>query len=409
MTTENFTAFIRHFIKSTKCSKEHPVLLILDNHDAHISIETVDLAKNNGVVMLTLPPHCSHKLQPLDRSVYGPFKAFYNQAANAFMINHPGQPITIHNISQLIDHAYPLAFTPKNISAGFSVSGIYPFNPDVFSDEDFLSSYVTDRQLVEDDVPSIAAGPSVEAPEQNRPTQHPARHSLSPTSSDSDQCIVAPEVISPFPKAAPRKHKGGRKKGKTLVLTDTPIKEQIRATDEERKRKKDKQQASQKAKVESKSRKKLKLQPDDEVAKENTSSDEDDDDAVFSVDDESDDEPEQTQLEDMELPNANALNKNDFVLIKFATKNTVVGIMYVGQILARTEDTDESTFEVKFMLREKPKSFTFIYPIVEDISEVSFEDVVGKLPNPIQHGDTARVARHMVFPVDLSYYSDVLR
>ena len=377
------------------------MLLILDNHDTHISIETVDLAKNNGVVMLTLPPHCSHKLQPLDRSVYGPFKAFYNQTANAFMINHPGQPITIHNISQLIGLAYPLAFTPNNISAGFSVSGIYPFNPDVFSEEDFLSSYVTDRQLVEDDVPSVAAGAGVEAPEQNRPTQHPA--------SLSDQCIVAPEVISPFPKAAPRKHKGGRKNGKTLVLTDTPIKEQIRATEEERNRKKDKQQASQTAKVESKSRKTLKLQPDDVVAKENTSSDEDDDDAVFSVDDESDDEPEQTHLEDMELPNANVLNKNYFVLIKFATKNTVVGIMYVGQILGRTEDTGESTFEVKLMRREKPKSFTFIYPIVEDISEVSFEDVVGKLPNPIRHGGTARVARHMVLPVDLSYYSDVLR
>ena len=47
-------------------------------------------------------------------------------------------------------------------------------------------------------------------------------------------------------------------------------------------------------------------------------------------------------------------------------------------------------------------SFTFIYSIVEDISDVSFEDVVGKLHNPIQHGGTARVARHMVFPVDLS-------
>ena len=163
MTTESFTAFIRHFIKSIKCSNEHPVLLILDNHDTHISIETVDLATNNGVVKFTLPPHCSLKLQPLDRSVNGPFKAFYNQAANAFMINHPGQPITIHNISQLIGHAYPLAFTPKNISEGFSVSCFYPFNPDVFSEEDFLSSYVTDRQLVEDGVPSVAAGPSVEA------------------------------------------------------------------------------------------------------------------------------------------------------------------------------------------------------------------------------------------------------
>ena len=57
--------------------------------------------------------------------------------------------------------------------------------------------------------------------------------------------------------------------------------------------------------------------------------------------------------------------------------------MYTGQVQNSFEDTDETTFEVKFMRREKPKSFTFIYPNVEDISDVSFEDVVGKLPSPI--------------------------
>ena len=77
---------------------------------------------------------------------------------------------------------------------------------------------------------------------------------------------------------------------------------------------------------------------------------------------------------------------NDFVLTKFATKKTTV--MYVGQVQNRIEDTDETTFEVKFLWREKPKSFTFIFPNVEDISDVSFEEVVGKLPSPIQHGGT---------------------
>ena len=117
---------------------------------------------------------------------------------------------------------------------------------------------------------------------------------------------------------------------------------------------------------------------------------------MFSVDDdddESDYEHEHT-LEDIELPDANSLKENDFVLIKFATKNTVV--MYVGQVLSRTVYSDETIFEVKFMRREKPKSITFIFPIVEDISEVSFENVVGKLQNPVQHGGTARVARHLL-------------
>ena len=105
----------------------------------------------------------------------------------------------------------------------------------------------------------------------------------------------------------------------------------MREADAEKKRKREKQQASQKTNVKSKSRKKLKLQPDHVMGEENrpTSSDDEEDDAVFSVDDddESDYEHEHT-LEDIELPDANALKENDFVLIKFATKNTVV--MYVG-------------------------------------------------------------------------------
>lgn len=41
-------------------------IFISSLEDTHLSIQTIDLAKNNGVVMLTLPSHCSHKMQPLD-------------------------------------------------------------------------------------------------------------------------------------------------------------------------------------------------------------------------------------------------------------------------------------------------------------------------------------------------------
>ena len=66
MSAACFTEFMKRFIKHTKCSKDCPVLLILDNHASHIRIETIDLSKENGVTLLTLPPHCNHKLQRLD-------------------------------------------------------------------------------------------------------------------------------------------------------------------------------------------------------------------------------------------------------------------------------------------------------------------------------------------------------
>ncbi len=66
MNEEAFSIFLEHFIRHTNCSIDHPVLLILDNHESHISLKAVTTAKENGVVMLSLPPYtdCNHWTQP---------------------------------------------------------------------------------------------------------------------------------------------------------------------------------------------------------------------------------------------------------------------------------------------------------------------------------------------------------
>lgn len=78
-----FLEFLNHFIKHVKPSKDDKVLLIMDNHESHISIDAIELARENGIIMLTIPPHTSHKLQPLDRGVFGPFKTYYNDACKS--------------------------------------------------------------------------------------------------------------------------------------------------------------------------------------------------------------------------------------------------------------------------------------------------------------------------------------
>ncbi|XP_025836076.1 uncharacterized protein LOC112906347 [Agrilus planipennis] len=60
MTAENFIKFLQHFKKYTKCSVECPMLIIMDNHDSHISIESLNFAKENGISLSTIPPHTSH-------------------------------------------------------------------------------------------------------------------------------------------------------------------------------------------------------------------------------------------------------------------------------------------------------------------------------------------------------------
>ena len=47
--TEKFLLFLKHFIQHANCSVDHPTLLILDNHESHISLDIVELAKKNGI------------------------------------------------------------------------------------------------------------------------------------------------------------------------------------------------------------------------------------------------------------------------------------------------------------------------------------------------------------------------
>ncbi|GFR64707.1 tigger transposable element-derived protein 6-like protein [Elysia marginata] len=51
---EIFLQYLNHIIKFTRCSKEHKILIIMDNHETDISLSAVDKARENGIVFLTI-------------------------------------------------------------------------------------------------------------------------------------------------------------------------------------------------------------------------------------------------------------------------------------------------------------------------------------------------------------------
>ena len=69
-----FIEVMQLVVNVSRSSKADPIILVFDNHESHLSIETLIYAKDYGVHLLTLPPHTSNKTQPLDKSVFGPFK-----------------------------------------------------------------------------------------------------------------------------------------------------------------------------------------------------------------------------------------------------------------------------------------------------------------------------------------------
>ena len=124
MLADIFVEYLKHLVKHTKCSTDKKILLIVENHDTHISLEAIDTAKANGIVLLTIPPHTSHRLQPLDCSVYGPFKSAYNRALDGWVRSNPGKTVSIYEIPALVNQAQMVAVTAANIVAGFRITGI---------------------------------------------------------------------------------------------------------------------------------------------------------------------------------------------------------------------------------------------------------------------------------------------
>lgn len=63
------------------------------------------------------------------------------------MIRHPGQSLSIYGIAVCVSVVFDRALRPENIKSDFKKCGIFPFDDQIFIDDDVLMCSVTDRPL----------------------------------------------------------------------------------------------------------------------------------------------------------------------------------------------------------------------------------------------------------------------
>ncbi|KYM99107.1 hypothetical protein ALC62_10163 [Cyphomyrmex costatus] len=211
-----FLEFLKHLKNVTRCSVDQPVLLLLDNHESNRSLPGLQFCKANGIHVVSFPPHYSHRLQPLDVSVFGPFKTAMHKQYENFMRMHPGRGITIPDIPQMINRALEVGGTEINIKSGFRATGIWPLDTNIFQDIDYLPSATTNRDFPAD-IPNDSS---------------PLRHSTPRSSSDHVTTSLSETLqsIEPHPKAPPRissKRRGRKPGGRSCTLTDDSVMAEI--------------------------------------------------------------------------------------------------------------------------------------------------------------------------------------
>lgn len=89
ITEELFMDWFQHFINHVQPkTRQQPTLLLADGHASHVNnLALVDKARENNVILLIFPSHCTHRLQPLDVAVYKSLKFYYDKEVS-IVYNH---------------------------------------------------------------------------------------------------------------------------------------------------------------------------------------------------------------------------------------------------------------------------------------------------------------------------------
>jgi len=105
-----------------------PRLLICDNHDSHISADFIRHCIANDIILLLLPPHSSHLLQPLDVSIFFSLKQAMGCLLNRLYRTGIAR-MQKAEWFQCFIQAWARAVNKSNNEGGWRGAGIYPINP----------------------------------------------------------------------------------------------------------------------------------------------------------------------------------------------------------------------------------------------------------------------------------------
>lgn len=104
------------------------VVLFVDGHHSHLSLELIELAKEKCVHLVCFPPHLTHILQPLDVSVYHPVKQSWAKVLKDYKLESMAEAVTKVVFPSLIKKLWD-SFKTNHIVSGFRATGLHPLDP----------------------------------------------------------------------------------------------------------------------------------------------------------------------------------------------------------------------------------------------------------------------------------------
>ena len=106
-------------------TKKH--LVLMDSHKTHLfNFQFMDLMRQNNIIVLAIPAHTSHLIQPLDDAPFASFKSSWYEAVRLQTRESGARKLAKGDFFKLFTPAWEAGITVRNIRAGFAHTGVYP-------------------------------------------------------------------------------------------------------------------------------------------------------------------------------------------------------------------------------------------------------------------------------------------
>lgn len=137
--------FLKHFL--LHAPKERPLLLIFDGHKSPVNLEVVEAARKEAVILVCLPSHCSHILEPLDTGLFALLKQHFGELIGDNGASDTPFAVSKKEFSGVFKETYQVVKDEegvKTVQEGFRKCGIYPLNLFAVSDGHLIPSHGTE-------------------------------------------------------------------------------------------------------------------------------------------------------------------------------------------------------------------------------------------------------------------------
>jgi hypothetical protein len=135
MEANNFYKWFAEVIVPSVQHLDGTKLLLFDGHSSHVSLELIDKARENNIVLFKLIAHSSHILQPLDYGVFSPAKVAWKKSLDKHFKDNGLVDVSNADFPGLMKNVYDKAFKPEHALKGFEACGIFPLNREKITDE----------------------------------------------------------------------------------------------------------------------------------------------------------------------------------------------------------------------------------------------------------------------------------